>query len=225
MVTGGGGGRLFVVLAITAALTVAAGWLAGPAVGLAVVAGALALVLLAAPRLGVGHRWAGAGTLYVGLPLVALTMLRGSAEHGAAAVLWLFAVVWLADIAAFAAGRTIGGVRLAPSISPAKTWSGALAALAAAAACGWLAAPLVGGTAPALLAGFSLAVAAVAIGGDLAESALKRRFGLKDAGTAIPGHGGAMDRVDSMIAASVAVGAVGALRGGLESSAGGAILW
>ncbi len=152
------------------------------------------------------------GPVYLGAPAVALLWLRAEPEGGAALALGLLVVVWAADIGAYAVGRTVGGARLAPRISPGKTWAGAVGggALAAAMGAAFAAAWGVGLLAGAL-AGGMLAVAAQA--GDLFESWLKRRRGVKDSGRAIPGHGGVLDRVDSLLGAAPALAAFVALGG------------
>lgn len=226
MVAADGGRGLFALLGLTAVLTAAAGWLEGAGAQILVLAGAFLTAAVASDLMGaVARPWAVAGVAYVGLPLVAMSLLRFSVEHGVAAIMWLFVLVWAGDAAAFVAGRAIGGPRLAPVVSPGKTWAGAVAGLAAATAVGWIAALAIGNTSPELLAAFSLALGAAAVAGDLFESAVKRRFGVKDSGGLIPGHGGAMDRVDSLIAASLVAAVVGGLRGGVAGSADGAILW
>jgi phosphatidate cytidylyltransferase len=170
------------------------------------VIGAAATLLLAAGAVGwlagPSHRiWAAAGALYAGALVVSLGLLRASPAYGLAAILWLFAVVWGADVAAYFAGRLIGGPRLWPSISPGKTWSGAVVGALAGAACGLL----LGGWTSRIdrLFWLGLATAVLSELGDLFESALKRRFGVKDSSSLIPGHGGLMDRLDAFIAASV----------------------
>jgi phosphatidate cytidylyltransferase len=153
------------------------------------------------------------GLLYAGLPAVALLWLRGL-EQGFALVLWTMGIVWATDIAAYFAGRAIGGPRLAPRISPNKTWAGLGGGVAAAAlfagsagwALGWAAPPLM-----LALAGAGLALVAQA--GDLAESHWKRRAGIKDSGRLLPGHGGVMDRVDGLVPAAVAVALAVAILG------------
>lgn len=155
--------------------------------------------------------WLTAGTLYIGLPCVALIWLRDG-EYGRDRVFWLMGVVWATDIGAYAAGRLIGGPRLAPRISPNKTWAGLLGGIAAAAlvsASFALAGPA--GTphiASAILLGILLAVLAQA--GDLGESWVKRRFGVKDSSTLIPGHGGLLDRVDALLVVTMAVACIAA---------------
>ncbi len=160
--------------------------------------GALAVGWIAGLPAGI---WAGAGALYAGALVVSLGLLRASPNYGLAAVLWLFAVVWGADVAAYFAGRLIGGPKLWVSVSPGKTWSGAIVGALAGAACGLM---LGGGTNRIdRLFWLGLAAAIVSQLGDLFESALKRRFGVKDSSRLIPGHGGVMDRLDAFVAASL----------------------
>jgi phosphatidate cytidylyltransferase len=170
------------------------------------VIGAAAVLCLAAGAVGwlagSSHRiWAAAGVVYAGALVVSLGLLRASPAYGLAAILWLFAVVWGADVAAYFGGRLIGGPRLWPSVSPGKTWSGAVVGALAGAACGLL----LGGWTSRIdrLFWLGLATAVMSELGDLFESALKRRFGVKDSSSLIPGHGGLMDRLDAFIAASV----------------------
>ena len=145
--------------------------------------------------------WAGAGTVYAGVPLVSLGLLRASPTYGLPAILWLFAVVWGADIAAYFAGRLIGGPRLWPAVSPGKTWSGAIVGALAGASLGLLLAPWTNRVEALFWLGLGAAIASVL--GDLFESAVKRRFEVKDSSGLIPGHGGMMDRLDAFIAASL----------------------
>ena len=128
-------------------------------------------------------------------------------------MLWLFAVVWATDIGAYAAGRTIGGPKLAPAISPNKTWSGLAGGVALAAAVGAIAAWIQGAVDVVLLAAVSGVLAVVAQGGDLLESRLKRRVGAKDSSNLIPGHGGFLDRFDGILAAALVVSGSIWLRG------------
>jgi phosphatidate cytidylyltransferase len=149
-----------------------------------------------------------AGLLVIGGPLVALLWLRGQPQTGLLLVLFLFLVTWANDIAAYFAGKLIGGPKLAPSISPKKTWSGALGGLAAGVATGYAFAVVGGSNAPltmALLAGLLAVVGQI---GDLVKSTLKRRSGVKDSGHSIPGHGGVLDRVDGLLAATAALALV-----------------
>lgn len=175
--------------------------LSGGAAGLAllVLAAMLAAGFAGALR-NVPVHWAAGGVLYVGLPAFCLVWMR-LGEGGLGAVLWLFLVVWATDIAAYLAGRSIGGPRLAPRVSPGKTWSGLAGGMAGAALTGALAAGLWEAPAAAAAATGAL-LAVVAQAGDLFESFLKRRVGLKDSGNSIPGHGGLLDRVDGLLAAT-----------------------
>ena len=148
-----------------------------------------------------------AGVLYAGLPAVALIWLRASEPMGFYAVVFIMLVVAATDTAAFFSGRLIGGPRLAPSISPKKTWSGLLGGISAAGVTAGAFAYAVG--APALpLALVGVAMGLVAQAGDLAESSLKRAFHLKDASGLLPGHGGFMDRVDGLVPVAVALALV-----------------
>ena len=146
-----------------------------------------------------------AGVAYVGLPTIAMLWLRGDQALGFEAVLFVFAIVWGSDIGAFAAGRGIGGPKLWARVSPNKTWAGFFGGLTAGVVAGIIFAQFVAGTSSVVLALTGLVLAFVAQAGDLAESALKRRFGIKDSSAIIPGHGGVMDRADSTVAVSVAV--------------------
>lgn len=145
------------------------------------------------------------GALYIILPMVGLVWLRANGEWGAewgrATLFWLFALVWSADTGAYAFGRIIGGAKLAPKISPNKTWAGLVGAVLCAAAAGAVTAYFTrAGTGFSLLVLFSAFLGAVDQAGDLLESAVKRRFSVKDTGTLIPGHGGLLDRADGLLA-------------------------
>ena len=187
-------------IAVTVAVVLAAAGYAALAVA-ALVIGAIILIPL---YIGHGARLSGLGVFYVGLPAVALLWLRSDEPFGFTAVLFIFAVVWSSDTAAYAAGRSIGGPKLWPRVSPNKTWAGLIGALVAGAAAAAVFAVLEPDAAPLRLVLLGAALALVAQAGDLAESALKRLFNLKDASDLIPGHGGFMDRMDSVIAAAVA---------------------
>jgi phosphatidate cytidylyltransferase len=152
--------------------------------------------------------WTVCGIPYVGLPAMAFVILRSDPETGLFALLWLLAVVWCADIAAYFLGRIIGGPKLWPAVSPNKTWAG-------------LAGAILGGLIAGIVAAFVLSLSAILPlaltgallglfeqGGDLFESALKRHHGVKDSGDLIPGHGGLLDRVDGLVAAALILAAV-----------------
>jgi phosphatidate cytidylyltransferase len=150
--------------------------------------------------------WTAAGTLWLSLPCVAMLWIRSDAE-GRWLVLWLFVVVWASDAGAYAAGRALGGPRLAPLLSPNKTWAGAIGGLVCAAFLGVVAALLTGMPAAVAMA-LSLVLSVAAQAGDLAESLAKRRFGAKDSSGLIPGHGGLLDRLDSLLTATATLGAL-----------------
>jgi len=166
--------------------------------------------------------WSAAGALYAGAMLAAVCLLRASSPFGLRAILWLFAVVWGADIMAYFGGRLIGGPKLWARVSPGKTWAGFIVGVICGAAAGLLAARA--GSAAGLFA-LGLAGATAAQGGDLLESAIKRRFGVKDSGRLIPGHGGFMDRLDGFIAAALVAALVGFARGGADQIATGIMKW
>ncbi|HYF22212.1 MAG TPA: phosphatidate cytidylyltransferase [Caulobacteraceae bacterium] len=163
---------------------------------------------LYARRLGASAIDAAYGVLYIGWPCVVLVWLREQEPDGRAWTILLFTVAWASDIAAYVVGNTFKGPKLWPRFSPNKTWSGFVGGLLA----GMIAAAVtVGfvdtGMRPVTAAIVGLVVALATMGGDLWESALKRRFGVKDAGHLIPGHGGLMDRVDGLMFAVVAIAA------------------
>jgi phosphatidate cytidylyltransferase len=168
-----------------------------------VLAGALVVYGVAALAGRAHPRWIAAGPLYIGLPAIALIWLRGHDEAGHELIVWLLVTVWATDIGAYFAGRLAGGPRLAPRVSPNKTWAGLGGAVASAALIGLIAAG-VDSAAPAAvpLAAAGAILAVVAQMGDLGESWVKRRFGVKDTGHLIPGHGGLFDRVDGLLAAA-----------------------
>ena len=148
------------------------------------------------------------GLGYVSIPALALVVLRADPQAGLVSIYWLFCVIWIADTMAYFVGRLIGGPKLWPSISPKKTWAGLLGAMAGA---------VIASVAVILAAGLSFSFSLIAMaavlavvdqGGDLYESALKRKAGVKDSGTLIPGHGGALDRVDGLLAAATAAWAL-----------------
>jgi phosphatidate cytidylyltransferase len=190
-----------IVTAVLAGILAAAGL-----VGLALLALPIGGILAALLSLGRNSIFSALGVFYAGLPTVALIWLRSDVSLGLLAVIFLVLVVVTADSAGFVAGRLFGRAKLWPAVSPNKTWAGLLGAVAASAVVGslfWFAIP---DASAVRLAATGGVLALVAQAGDLAESALKRRFGAKDSGTLIPGHGGVMDRVDGLVAVAAAVG-------------------
>ncbi|MGI9498601.1 MAG: phosphatidate cytidylyltransferase [Geminicoccaceae bacterium] len=162
----------------------------------AIVAGLIAHFAHASPL------WTSLGVLYLSMPMLAMVWLRAVPNVGLAILLWLFLVVWTTDVMAYFVGRRIGGRRLAPAISPGKTWAGLWGGMASAALVGAVMALVIGPF--RLLPSIALAagLAGVAQLGDLAESALKRQAGVKDSGGLIPGHGGLLDRLDGLLFAA-----------------------
>ena len=169
--------------------------------------------------------WVAAGVLYAGTLLTAPILLRRDAELGLVAILFLFALVWAIDIAGYFTGRAFGGPKLAPGISPNKTWSGAIGGALGGMLAGGAVAALAGLGNLSAIALVALGLSAAAQAGDLFESAIKRWFGAKDAGRLIPGHGGVMDRLDGFIAAAAVAVALGVTRADMDTAAQGLLLW
>jgi phosphatidate cytidylyltransferase len=178
---------------------------AGPIALAIAILGSAAVFIAAAVTREAEPVLAAAGTLWIVAASIAFLWLAIMPASGRGTALWLLAVVWGTDIAAYAAGRSIGGPRLAPRISPNKTWAGLLGGVATAGLIGLVAAQLMGSR-PATLGLVSLALGVVAQIGDLAESLAKRHFGVKDSSQLIPGHGGVLDRLDGLLAAALAAG-------------------
>lgn len=180
---------------------------------------------IAAPEAPV---WLPAGVFYAGLSGISLAAVRGADSVGLAAMLFVFALVWATDILAYFVGRAIGGPKLAPKISPGKTWSGAIGGTIAGVIIGSGVALSLTDASPIWVvpAAFFLSVASQA--GDLFESFIKRRFGVKDSSHLIPGHGGVMDRVDGLVVACFAAFILMALRAVMTDGSfaldGGALL-
>ena len=172
--------------------------------GLGVAAVLVGAIAVSALLFGGGQaKLSSLGVLYTGLPVVALVWMRSDEALGLQAVVFVLAAVVATDIAAYATGRTFGGPKLMPSVSPGKTWSGLAGGVAAAALAGGIFSLLAHTGAPLWLAFLAALLALTAQAGDLAELALKRSYGLKDASNLIPGHGGFMDRMDGVVTASV----------------------
>lgn len=161
------------------------------------------------------------GVLYAGVPSVALIWLRSSGSHGLEAVLFVLLAVWATDTGAFITGRSLGGPKLLPKVSPKKTWSGLAGGVAAAATISWLCATASGSQTPARVVAIGACLAVVSQIGDFLESAIKRSHGVKDASRLIPGHGGFMDRVDGLVLAAVVAALLGLM---LDARAPGAAL-
>ena len=216
-ILGIGAGGLASMLAVAGAVLLAAG---GSLVAALLVLGLAAVGLAASDSLARAStgRWQGLGVLYVGLPCIAIIWLREQHESGLATLLWLLAVVMAVDTGAYAAGRLIGGPKLAPWISPKKTWAGLCGGIVSAMLIGLVVSLWLGQSRWLLLILLSGGLAVVEQAGDLAESAFKRRFGVKDSSQLIPGHGGVLDRVDGLLAVSFVVGLA-------EYSFGGILAW
>lgn len=192
-------------------------------------AGTIATILLASAIAiampGEGRWWRVFGLCLYGAVILATLILRGDTQAGIWASVFLGTVVWMTDSAAFFAGRQIGGEKLAPDISPSKTWSGALGGLALGTGAGLIVWILV--TDSPWWIGLLIAVAVSLLGqvGDLGESAIKRHFRIKDSGDIIPGHGGLMDRMDSLTLGVLLVLLIGSLHMGINSVAQGLLYW
>ncbi|MGC4251233.1 MAG: phosphatidate cytidylyltransferase [Sphingobium sp.] len=190
-------------LAILCPLAAGVSWLA-----FAFVAGAFFFVLLTARSLALAL-----GVLYVSVPVMALLLLRGQQPDvlGLLLAFWALSLVWATDIGAYFAGRAIGGPKLAPRVSPSKTWAGLAGGVLAALVVGFLLHRFAG--LPIQLAAASGLLAVAAQLGDLLESWMKRRAGVKDSSNLLPGHGGVMDRLDGVVAAAPLAAALFLLAG------------
>jgi len=243
------GGWLWTVLVTLAAIGLYVEWLAivGAARRLAVVASGIVALALAgiAPALGRTELslvvlplglwavaaltperriWTATGFAYAAAAEQASILLRSDPVMGWTALMLVLLVVWVTDIGGYFAGRGLGGPKLWPRVSPNKTWAGAIGGFAAsiAVAAGFAAFGL-GKTGPLLLLGSALSI--VSQLGDLFESAVKRRFGVKDSSHVIPGHGGVLDRLDGFVAAVVLAAIFGFLRAGVDGVGRGLMVW
>ena len=198
----------------------------GVGIALLVILGlALVSIFLARKEDPDASKWRYFGIFYVGFPALSFILLHRDSHYGFAAILWVFLVVWSADILAYFAGRIIGGPKLAPVISPKKTWAGLGGAVAGSALISFIFAwitQLNGIWTLAILAG---CLAVVEQAGDLFESSLKRFHGVKDSGRLIPGHGGVIDRVDGLIAVAVAAALIGVFHEQGANAARGLLRW
>jgi phosphatidate cytidylyltransferase len=243
------GGRLWAVLVTLASIGLYIEWLtvvglareirvAVPGVaalavsGICLIAGRIdaALIVLATGFIAVAlispdrRNWTAAGFLYAAAAEIASVLVRLDSANGFVALIFVLLVVWVTDIGGYFAGRGIGGPKLWPRVSPKKTWAGAIGgfALSLVVAAGFLALGF-GKSAPLLLLGALLSI--VSQLGDLFESAVKRRFGVKDSSHIIPGHGGLMDRLDGFVAAVVVAAILGFLRSGADGVGRGLMVW
>jgi len=148
---------------------------------------------------GTGSIWSLLGVFYVALPMIGFVLLRNDGTLGVWAVLWCFLIVWAADVTAYFAGRMIGGPKLAPLLSPKKTWAGLGGAIVGAGGVSAIFAWYLDLNAVSLVI-LAAILAVVEQAGDICESAMKRRYGVKDSGNFMPGHGGVLDRVDGLLA-------------------------
>jgi phosphatidate cytidylyltransferase len=213
-------------------------WMAQAMIAAAVVLGFLSFasaLLLAFTLLAIafvarrnGSGWLPGGIVYAGLTGISLAAIRGADMTGLKAMLVVFAVVWGTDILAYFVGRRLRGPKLAPRISPGKTWSGAIGGTIAGVACGLVVVALAGGHVGVGIALLLLVLSVFSQIGDLFESFIKRRFGVKDSSRLIPGHGGVMDRVDGLVfacfAAYLLAAAVHTLSSCTQCSAGSLLL-
>ena len=188
---------------------------------LAVLAIGLVAVALMTP---VRRNWAAAGILYAGVAEIASVLLRHDAVKGFVALVFVLLIVWVTDSGGYFAGRGIGGPKLWPRVSPKKTWAGAVGGLVASLAVACAFAVLDLGKAGPLLT-ISGVLSVVSQLGDLFESAVKRRFGVKDSSQIIPGHGGLLDRLDGFVAAVAFAALFGFLRGGADGVGHGLMVW
>jgi phosphatidate cytidylyltransferase len=196
--------------------------------GLAVTALAIgaALAAMAAAKLRSPRWvWAAGGVIYAGVAFFGPALLRGDAELGFPAFLFVAATVWMTDTLAFFVGRALGGPLLWPRVSPNKTWSGVVGGLAGGVAGGTLVAYANGLGRLAVVGVVALVLSAGSQAGDLFESAVKRHFGVKDTSRLIPGHGGLMDRLDGFLVAALVALLIGIFRQGADAPAHGLLVW
>jgi phosphatidate cytidylyltransferase len=217
------------VAALLAAMALAGEKQAGAAIGMIAIGALLAGGIVAAlPRPYPASNpavWGAGGVVYAGVALLGPALLRADPEAGFAALLFLFAIVWTTDIFAYLVGRAVGGPLLWPDLSPKKTWSGAIGGLVGGVAAGTVVAYASVGTRPAVAGVLALVLSIVAQGGDLFESAVKRRFGAKDASSLIPGHGGVMDRLDGFLVAALVALLIGSAHQSMAAPAQGLLVW
>ncbi len=180
----------------------------------ALVSGAAIIASLILARGARDRGWTAAGFLYAAVIAIVPPIVRDQPDLGMVGLVWMFAVVWATDIAAYFTGRRLGGPKLWKRVSPKKTWSGFAGGLVAGTLAGLLVAWTANGLVvadrsdPLIVAALSAVASVASQIGDLAESALKRRFDVKDSSHLIPGHGGVMDRLDGFWAVAVLIGLI-----------------
>jgi len=214
-----------IVMAGGAALVISLALAAGGRLKGAILVIALGIVGTASMAPEQQRGWVAGGVPYAGAIGIAPIVLRSDPEDGFVAVIFLFAIVWTTDVAAYFFGRMIGGPKLLPRVSPKKTWSGAITGLAAAVLAAIVVVKVAGLSGLFSIALVAALLSAVAQAGDLFESQLKRKFGAKDSGHLIPGHGGLMDRLDGFVFAAAVAALIGILRGGVEAPAHCLLVW
>jgi phosphatidate cytidylyltransferase len=195
----------YLAIAVVTAAMAAAGLREYAIAGWIIAAGAMAVAVLASRETDRLPFWYALGVLYTALPCLSLVWLREHPDRGREILFLLLFVVWATDTGAYAAGRLIGGPKLAPGISPNKTWAGLAGGVVAAGTIGALAGLFLLGVSAITLVWVAAGLAVWSQMGDLFESSVKRRFGVKDSSNLIPGHGGLMDRLDGVLAAGPAV--------------------
>jgi phosphatidate cytidylyltransferase len=194
------------------------GWIEASLLALAL--GCAAVALFSPRRRG----WTAAGFAYAAAAELAAVLLQLDQTHGFVALMLVLLVVWGSDIGGYFAGRGVGGPKLWPRISPNKTWAGAVGGfMASLVISGGFVTLGLGKAGPLLLAGAVLSIASQL--GDLFESGVKRRFGVKDSSHIIPGHGGLLDRLDGFVAAAVLAAVFGVLRSGVDGVGRGLMVW
>jgi phosphatidate cytidylyltransferase len=210
--------------AVLGPVAVAAAYFGGWAFALFWAAAALAMAW-EWTRMVSGPAWVMTGIVYAAAMFVAPVILRGDPAFGLLSIVLLFAVVWSTDIFGYFGGRSLGGPKLMPAVSPKKTWSGAIAGTLGAMIVAVLIANLFGSFNTIAIAGVALLLSVCGQAGDLFESWVKRKFNVKDSSQLIPGHGGAMDRLDGFWAAAVIGCIIGLARGGFDAPARGLLVW